>query len=317
MAALYIMETVQLIKYIEGNSTQAEKDAMARWIDSDPKNRDEFILLRKSYDATLFHLKDDTCNKDRKKKRKNLIHELLKIAAIFVLSFGLYYIFDRISGNPEDEIVMHTLHVPAGQRAELTLADGTNVWLNAKTKLTFPSRFTRSHREVELDGEAYFTVSHDPGTPFLVNTGNYAIKVLGTEFQVTAYRSNNIFETSLLKGSVEILSLQSDEKIKLLPDYMTYVKDGKLTRRRIDDHDSFLWRKGLFSFTNERMEDIIDKLQLYYDVKIEAKNNQILDLPYTGKFWIKDGIEHVVKVLSIHADFEYEKDNEKNTITIY
>ena len=311
------MRTEQLIKYIEGNSTREEKETIAKWLDSDKKNRDEFILLRKSYDFTLFNLQENIRDEKTVKEKRTIIYELLKITAVILLSFSLYYLIDKVKENSEDETVMHTLHVPAGQRAELTLADGTNVWLNAKTKLTFPNRFSKSNREVKLDGEAYFTVRHDPENQFMVNTGSYAIKVLGTEFNVAAYQSNNTFETALLKGSVEISSLQSDEKIKLLPDYMAYLKDGKLIQRRIYDYEHFLWRKGLICFVNERMETIIAKLQLYYDVKIQVENREILKYPYTGKFWTKDGIEHVIKVLKIHADFEYEKDNENNVITIY
>lgn len=313
------MNSKQLIRYIEGNSTQEEKEAIARWLDNDTKNRDEFMALRKSYDLTLINLRENinSAKTEKDGKKRRLMREFAKIAAIFMLSFGLFYFFDKAQKQKEEKIVMHTLHVPAGQRAELTLADGTNVWLNAKTTLTFPNRFSGTNREVELDGEAYFTVKHDPENLFIVNTEKYAIKVLGTEFNVSSYRSNQMFETSLLKGSVEISSLQSEETMRLSPDHMAYLKDGKLHQRYINDYEHFLWRKGLICFVNERMETIVSKLQLYYDIKIIVKNKNISDLRYTGKFWTKDGIEHVIKVLKIHANFDYEKDNENNVITIY
>lgn len=306
-----------LIKYIEGNSTQDEKDAMARWLDADTKNRDEFMAMRKTYDLALFNLKESPAEHTIIKKKNRYVYELLKIAAIFAVAFGIFYLSDRSKENAEDEIVMHTLHVPAGQRAELTLSDGTNVWLNAKTTLTFPSRFSGSNREVVLDGEAYFTVRHDPENIFQVKTAQYAIHVLGTEFNVSAYQSSNQFTTELLNGSVEISSLHSNEKIKLAPEYMAYLQNGQLRQKRIDDYDHLLWRKGLLCFSNEPMKTILTKLELYYDVKINVKNNKIVNLPYTGKFWIRDGIEHVIKVLQIHAHFKYEKDSENNMITIY
>jgi len=312
------MNTNLLIKYLEGNSTQEEKEAIAKWLDEDKKNMKEFLSLRKSYDLTLFNLKDSTPGKEVfKNKKTHFLYELLKIAAIFIFSFGVFQLFNFVNNEIDDEIGMHKLHVPAGQRAEITLADGTNVWLNAKTTLTYPTRFSGSTREVKLDGEAYFTVKHDPENPFIVETENYKINVLGTEFNVSAYSSNNIFETSLLKGSIEISSLQSDKKITLTPQNMVYLMNGELLKSRIDDYDHFLWRKGILYFNNEPMKNIISKLELYYDVKIVVKNNRILNFPYTGKFWIKDGIEHVVKVLMIHANFNFEKDNDKNIITIY
>lgn len=313
------MKTEQLIKYIEGNSTQEEKEAIARWLDADEKNLKEFMNLRKSYDLTLANLKDNSYNQrqTREKKKRSIVYELLKIAAIFILSFGCYYLFDLAKEEIEEEIVTHTFHVPAGQRAEVMLADGTNVWLNAKTTLTFPSRFTKSNREVRLDGEAYFTVEHDPANPFIVNTDKYAIKVLGTEFNVAAYKNTNIFETSLLKGSVEIASLTTNESVKLTPDYRVYVENEKLIKAPIKYYSHFLWKDGMISFENERLETIINKLQLYYDVKIKVENKKISDLLYTGKFWTKDGVEHVIKVLQIRAKFKYTKDSEQNIITIY
>ena len=312
------MTTEQLIKYIEGNSTQDEKEAVARWLDSDKKNWKEFMALRKSYDLTLCHLDEKLpVEQQIKPKKRGIIAELLKIAAVFALSFGSYYMFDRMNGEPEEEVVMHTFHVPAGQRAELTLADGTNVWLNAKTTLTFPSRFTKSRREVQLDGEAYFTVKHDPENAFTVNTGQYVVKALGTEFNVSAYSTSESFETSLINGLVEVSSSNTNESVRLSPNNRVYAENGKLAQAPILHFSHFLWKDGMISFENERMESIINKLRLYYDVDICVKNNQILNMRYTGKFWTKDGVEHVIRVLKIHARTQYVKDSEQNRITIY
>ena len=311
------MHTEQLIKYILGNATQEEKDAIARWLDSDEKHRDEFLALRKTYDFTLGHLdkSSKTYLSPIKKEGRNIVVEFLKIAAVFILSFGCFYFFSDT--NQSEEIVMHTLYVPAGQRAELTLADGTNVWLNAKTTLKYPNRFSNSKREVELDGEAYFNVEYDSQNEFVVNTKQYAVKVLGTEFNVSAYSTSESFETSLIKGEVEISSDKTGESLRLSPNNRAFLENGKLVKAPIQHFSHFLWRNGLISFENERMESIINKLRLYYDVNIKVENEEILNLRYTGKFWTKDGVEHVIKVIKIHANFEYTKDNEQNIITIY
>lgn len=310
------MQTEQLIRYIEGNATQAEKDAIARWLDQNEKNWDEFLALRKTYDFTLGQLdRAAVSTAPVKKKDKNrVVVELLKIAAVFILSFSCFYLFNR--QEQVEEIVMHTIHVPAGQRAELMLADGTNVWLNAKTTLKYPNRFSGSKREVELDGEAYFTVEPDADNEFIVHTKQYAIKVLGTEFNVSSYRTNELFETSLLKGKVEVSSSETNQSLVLSPNERAFVENGNLTKAPIRHFSHFLWKNGLISFENEQMESIINKLSLYYDVDIQVEKKDILDLKYTGKFWTKDGIEHVIKVLRIHAKFNYVKDNERNVITI-
>lgn len=311
------MHSEQLIRYIEGNATQAEKDAIARWLDQDETNWEEFLALRKTYDFTLGQLNRamDRTLPAKKKDKKRVVLELLKIAAVFILSFSCFYLFN--GREQTEEIVMHTIHVPAGQRAELTLADGTNVWLNANTTLKYPSRFSGSKREVELDGEAYFSVEHDPNHAFIAHTKQYAVKVLGTEFNVSAYSDNMLFETSLVKGEVEVFSLKTNEFVKLSAGNRVFLENGKLIIAPIRHFSHFLWKNGLISFENERMETILEKLRLYYDVNIEVKNKKILDLRYTGKFWTKDGVEHVIKVIKIHANFEYMKDSEQNMIMIY
>ena len=109
---------------------------------------------------------------------------------------------------------MQTVIVPAGQRAELLLADGTKVWLNSRSKLKFPDRFQKDARKVELDGEGYFEVTHQEEAPFTVHTSKYDVKVLGTEFNVKAYKDKEQFETSLLKGSVEVSNANKSQTIR-------------------------------------------------------------------------------------------------------
>ena len=111
---------------------------------------------------------------------------------------------------------MQTVVVPAGQHAELYLADGTHVWLNSGSRLTFPGRFSKKVRHVELDGEGYFKVSSNIKQPFIVGTNRCNIRVLGTEFNVLAYEKDSIWETALLEGAVEILQKKSEVSLMKL-----------------------------------------------------------------------------------------------------
>jgi ferric-dicitrate binding protein FerR (iron transport regulator) len=207
--------------------------------------------------------------------------------------------------------------VPEGQRAEITLSDGTNVWLNANTHLTFPSQFSDTERNVELDGEGYFKVARDETKKFTVKTEQYEVNVLGTEFNVKAYRKNHQFKTDLVEGSVEIISYGANEKMTLNPLQCAYSKQGKLVRGDYVNYGQFLWREGIIAFEKESIRDIFERLELYYDIRIEVKSNTIPDVPYSGKFSTKDGIEHIMKVLQRYHSFQYVKDNETNKITVY
>jgi ferric-dicitrate binding protein FerR (iron transport regulator) len=214
------------------------------------------------------------------------------------------------------EVVMQTIHVPPGQRVELILADHTSVWLNAGSTFTFPNVFSVDSREVVLDGEAYFNVRKNAGQPFTVKTSSYNITVLGTEFNVLAYNRSSLFEVSLFNGSVDVYSENGNKKIRLEPNTKVYLSNNRFIKEYISNYNQYLWKDGLICFDDEQVEGMISKLELYYDVKITVQNNSFKKQKYTGKFRTKDGIEHILKVFQLKDKFSYEKDDEKNIITI-
>jgi ferric-dicitrate binding protein FerR (iron transport regulator) len=251
-------------------------------------------------------------------QKKWTLYDFLKIAAVFILLLGGYHFLfmpkQKVLAPP---VEMQTIYVPEGQRAEFTLADGTKVWLNAKTTLTYPNYFAGAERNVNLDGEAYFNVMHNPAKPFIVQTGTYRVNVLGTEFNVKAYSQNHQFETSLIRGSVEVWDNVTNRKYFLKPEHKLYTGNGQLVTGELHSHDPFLWKNGIIAFENDSVSAIFEKLQLYYDTHIVLKNNKLLNSRHTGKFRTKDGIEHVLKVLQRYHRFTYTKDSESNTIVIY
>ena len=309
-----------LNKYIAGDATPEEKEEVARWLDADKKNMKEFLALRKLYDISIWQqefapvAKDNLSLGNKRWTLRSASFELAKVAAIFILAFTIVYSF--LINEDNDSAKMQTIFVPPGQRAELTLTDGTKVWLNAKTTFTFPDKFTANNRRVTLDGEGYFDVTKNPEKPFIVNTERYDIKVMGTEFNVTAYSGSSVFETSLLKGAVEVFSPAKDTKVSLEPHMRTYEENGILKKDTIEHENYFLWKEGLICFYDEPVDKMIKKLQLYYDVKIDVQNKTLLNNRYSGKFRTKDGVEHVLKVLQLNNKFSYEKDNDRNLITI-
>lgn len=306
-----------LNKYIAGDASQKEKEAVQLWIESDEKNRKEFMSLRTLYDITIGHIPEERKTLTSVNRKQRLYTDLLKIAAAVLITFGCTYIF--LQSQEKGPVIsgMQTLHVPAGQRAELTLTDGTKVWLNSLSTFTFPNQFTNSSRDVYLDGEAYFDVTHDEQKPFKVNVSDFEIKVLGTEFNVFAYSRNGYFETSLIDGSVEISTRNKDQNVSLTPGNQVYWENSQLITASIRHYDHFLWRKGIISFDHERMEDILKKLEFYYDIQIVNHNKSIAQIRYTGKFRTKDGIEHVLNVLKVPTGLRFQMDSEKNIIQIY
>ncbi|MDR2811406.1 MAG: FecR domain-containing protein [Tannerellaceae bacterium] len=314
------MDNNTLRRYIEGMSSQEEKEKVVQWLDTDEKNMRDFIILRNVYDALLWNGERETTGikTTGEKKKIRFVYECLKIAAVFLIALGCYHVlFPEKQSTQETPVFMQTVYAPEGQRTEITLADGTKVWLNAKTSLTFPNRFSETERKVLLNGEAYFEVRHDESKAFIVAAQEYQVKVLGTEFNVKAYQQTDYFETALVKGSVEVSSYKTGEKIVLTPHHLVYTEKGRLKQVHLPNGDPFLWKEGIIAFENEYVGDILKKMQFYYDVRIEVRNKTLSGDQYTGKFRTKDGIEHVLKVLQLRHKFKYVKDEDSDTIIIY
>lgn len=303
-----------LMKYIKGETTPEEREKVVRWLDEDPEHIHQYRSLRKLYDISLWSpIEENQQEKKQTRTLKPVWIEFLKVAAVILITFlGTKAFFDW----KEDPVKMQTVIVPAGQRAELLLADGTKVWLNSRSKLKFPDRFQKDARNVELDGEGYFEVTHKEEAPFTVHTSRYDVKVLGTEFNVKAYNSKNQFEASLLKGSVEVSNMNKSQVVRLRPDEQVISDGSQLIRSVILDKNYFRWKEGLLCLDDESIGGLIDKLELYYDVKIIVQQASLMKYHYSGKFRISDGVEHVLKVLQLKHKFTYTKDEEQNLIII-
>ena len=215
------------------------------------------------------------------------------------------------------ENVMNTLYTPAGQRAQLVLQDGTEVWLNAKSKLTYPARFTGDVRKVCIEGEAFFKVAKDASHPFIVSAHKVDMKVLGTQFNVCSYPETGYVQTSLLEGAVQVyMRNQESDGVILKPDQQVTVSNGIMKVEPIRLKDHFLWRDGIYAFENEPLIEILRKLELYYDVKIVVKNTALFKGTYTGKFRQRDSLDDVFRVLQQIRKFSVEKDTERNVVTL-
>lgn len=314
------MDSELLQKYISGNANETEKLRITQWIQENPDHMREYMAQRKLHDVTLWQTASlQQENKKPEKKHFSLRKagiELAKVAAIVaVVVLGSHY-YRTGELQPESNEVQ-SIHVPAGQRAELTLSDGTKVWLNSLSTLTFPGTFSGDIRNVQLNGEGYFAVTSNEKQPFIVETNKCNVRVLGTEFNIMAYATDSVWEASLLKGKVELFTPgSSTSSMKLEPNTMASLKGNRLIKSRIQETDHFRWREGLICFNNITVNDMFEKLKLYYGVNIVVNNQKILTNRYTGKFRTNDGVEHVLRVLRLKHNFSYTRDDEKNIITI-
>ena len=308
------MDDKLLQLYFEGRATDDQSRSITEWLDADEANMKYYQHLCRLYEINLWDEQPVTVSMSRSKvKSRRFVLEFLKIAAVFVLGFLL----NNRMNIPDKDIFMQTVQVPAGQNAQVTLADGSKVWLNAGSTLHFPTRFPDKERLVNLEGEGFFEVQANKEKPFIVSTTSYTIKALGTTFNVNAYKKSKDFETSLLTGKVEVADHAGKQTIQLSPNNRVVLEGNKLKTLPIQDSEYFLWREGIICF-NEPLSEVLKKLELYFDVKIEVNNKRVLqnEQHCIGKFRSRDGLEHILEVLQLTSHFSYKKDDEKNLVTI-
>ena len=255
------------------------------------------------------------------RKRRVWLISFSRYAAILVIAFvsawmlASYYFAGNLSRQQELIAFQQELVVPPGQRAELTLPDGTKVWLNAGSKLSYPSFFDKE-RKVFLAGEGFFDVAKNEKVPFIVSTGTIDVKALATQFNVFCYPGSDYTGVYLQQGSVKAYfpSLESEGVVLSPEQYL--VQKGKRLELSTKDPDELLWRQGIYTFKRQKLGSIIKKLELYYDVKIIVKDPEILNYEYVGKFRQRDGVLEILRLIQRIHKFNIKKDDELNQIVL-
>jgi len=248
-----------------------------------------------------------------------VIRESLKIAAaISVLVVSALYIYNNVA-KPAPVLAMNKLVVPPGQRANLTLSDGTNVWLNACSEMTYPASFSEDTRRVSLKGEAYFDVSKDVEHPFVVQTKKCDIKVLGTEFNVRVNESESDceFSAALLEGSIELINkMKPGPSIRLAPMQKAELKGDKMVVDSISDLDDYRWKEGLICFEEIRFADLMKRFEKTYDIRIVIQNKKLHDYKCSGKCRVSDGVDFILQVLQRSTRFTFSRSDDNAVIYI-
>ncbi len=299
-----------LYRFFKQKATLEEEKKIRAWMEEDEAHYSEYLRERKLFDAILLQgesLRGRLAESNRRWWRKALL-VASGVAAVVLLTIGTTrFLLER---SYRDE-AMNTVTVPSGQHVGLTLSDGTKVWLNSKTRMSYPPLFrVCDKRMVEIDGEAYFEVSK-LRKPFVVNTPKGRVEVLGTKFYVKDYRQAEVFETSLVEGSVKVEA--SSESLTLHPRDKAVWSNGVLKRERMEDMEMYLWRDGIYCFKDLTLDEVLKQLEIYYDVRL-VRNVPQNDAKLSGKFRLIDGVEYALRVLQKKVRFSFRRDEEQNVI---
>lgn len=272
-----------LIGYIKGEiNSEAEVIKILDWIESSSENQKTYTELKNLWVATgLDHPEEVQIPKFNFPKtqvisiQKVKLRLFIKYAAVFILAFALgsasIYL---MNSNKQNELanLYNTIEVPYGERSQITLYDGTKVWLNSGTKFKYPVVFSNNTRDVIMEGEAFFDVAKDSKHPFIVNAGQLKVEVLGTHFNVCAYPDDNEFSATLEEGSIKAFNTSSGKCIKIIPGEQVVInrRKNEMSRLQVNTELFTSWKENLLKFDNAPFEEVIKKMERWYDVKISV-----------------------------------------------
>ncbi|HWK06565.1 MAG TPA: FecR family protein [Puia sp.] len=260
--------------------------------------------------------------------------------AASLLAFVLFY-YPVFPKKKAEAIAQNTVSTKPGSKSKVQLPDGTQVWLNGDSRITYDESFRGPYREVHLCGEAYFDVAKDKNYPFIIHTSSIDVKVLGTSLNVRSYRNEKNTEALLIRGSIEVmLHNNPDKKIILQPNEKLMVQNDKdfvvtgatraepkektepvmvLGKAHFQQKDSIatevLWVKNKLAFDQETLEDVALKIERWYDVKIIIREASLRHTEYSGVFE-DESLRQVMEALRMTGNFRYTINKKEVTITL-
>lgn len=318
------MEKELLLKYLKCETSQDEEILLSEWLDADPENQKELDAMQLMMEGLALYapkIERMDMSTPTHSPKTTIFAKLSKISVaacillIIAAGIGYFHFTNEIRSLSDQKTIVE---VPDGQRINITLSDGTEVCLNAGSKLEYPSVFSGKQRRVSVSGEAMFDVKHDVEHPFVIETFACDVEVLGTKFNIEAEEASKVFSVALMEGSIKLTSrLKEENPIIMKVNEEVELVNGHFQLGKILNHDEYLWPEGIISIHNIGFEELITKFQRIYNVQIEIKCKSIPKINYTrGKIRVSDGIDHALRVLQSASDFTYNKDPETGIITI-
>ena len=261
-----------------------------------------------------------TINDYFKGKKIHLFFSIAKYAAVLLVAFFIGNLFRpvwNLTPAPEN---MAEVSVPLGQMSEVTLYDGTHVWLNSGTTLRYASNFGKRDRNITLDGEAFFKVKHSK-LPFRVKLKNSEIEVLGTSFNAVSYKNEKNSYVTLVKGSVRINTLSGKKITTISPSQQITIPDNlqNIKVKKVDSDFYYSWTEGKIIFEEERLADVALRLERWYNVEIRLEGQGTGELRFSGTILKNKPFDQIIKtfqlLLPVKVNYQNNLQN-KDIITI-
>ncbi|MBV5314712.1 MAG: FecR domain-containing protein [Prolixibacteraceae bacterium] len=304
-------------RYFRGQLADSEYEMLTVYL-QDAKNRKYFEeakleweihpelddLAAKNLTRLRYKINQEISAKPKLQLTRQLWVRVASVAAILVIGLllgsAVTYLISPTKRTAE-QLVFQT---PRGEKSMVTLPDGSEVWLNANSRLVYNS-FSSDHRQVELKGEAFFKVAHNEKAPFVVRTNECDITVLGTTFNVMAYDEFGRKEITLLTGKVNVHTESTEQILK--PGQALILEDHQIHIVEVTASEASAWVDNKFNFRNIPLTELLKRLENWYDVDITLENQTGRDVNFTGTFKNEETIWQVLDAIKVYTPIKYQK----------
>ena len=306
-----------LLKYLNGAATAEERSQMDAWLSEDPANNDILIQMARIHHAQRTRQRIRQRNPHKalhrvqqriaQRSRRMVIRRLAVAASLLIGILGIASLA-RQNRQPELPSQMIAVNTNAGMRSQLTLPDGTAVYLNAGSTLVYPSQYDKNERRVKLSGEAYFKVAANTHQPFVVSAAGdkMNIRVTGTEFNLQAYEKDGIAQITLMEGSVQLSIEGKKGNVVLTPsDMATYnIQTDQLFLGKANTAQVSAWMNNRLIFKDTPMPEVLRQLTHFFTVDFDVQDDVIRNYTFTGTFENRP-LFQILEYMKISSKIEY------------
>ena len=343
------MDYEQLSKFFSGELPPDEKESFLASLETDEELLEEAARLKNSWVAAQladapgdkeiarkgWERFNNSISTDREahglqirasKESANRIWPSWRVAVAAAAAVTLivvsYFTGGYLANNKTSVMAYHTLTVPAGQYAQLTLSDGSEIWLNACSKLIYPEKFTSRTRDIRLEGEGLFKVASNPKKPFIVKTGLIDVIATGTQFNVSAYPDDNWISTTLIEGAVKLQSgygdvpsannsksITKNYELKAGQLAIYNKQERRITTKNTDTDQQISWIHGEYQFKETTIEDLAKRFERYYNMVFVFEDESLKQRKFTGTFYNSQPIETILNVIATSTHMQYRISN--------
>lgn len=312
--------------FLDGSLDAEGHAALRQWIKEAPENRTYFhdtVAVWKAggivSNADDFNVEKAISKFKKENKSSNRINfykyafRVSAVAIVFLLCgiSSLFFLWQsgKTAVEAVEEYKEYVVEVPNGAKSKIIFPDGSVVWLNAGSKVKYDSNFAKESRNVALSGEGYFEVSKNEELPFVVNTGNLSVKVLGTKFNLKSYEEDSEVKVILKEGAVRVGDFLTDAApVVLEPNQRFTLRKADLAMQvdSVDASHIENWRNGAMIFDKVPLEEIAKELKRLYNIPIQIENDKLRNIVYYSDFQENVTVEKVLEILSSGNKFRYE-----------